>query len=158
MDTLYEDATTLVRQFNDNDDHLNMLVEEFHNALLEVANALAPTEQIHARILAAAKQGADQIELMRFLGSEVHDASGFALLSLVKGSKTMEFNMAMRDAHGCTSLLGLLRRAYAPFQVVHTWNARTTLNRIQVRWPIKTTDDGEPRCHGRAPSDCPPSD
>lgn len=150
MDTLYNDATTLVRQFRNDDDHLQMISKDFYNALLEVADAHTPTEQIHARILAAAKQGAEQIELMRFLGSEVHQ-SGFALLSLTKGSKTPEFNAIMQERYGCTSLMELLRKAYSPFKVVHTWNTRTTLNRILVRWP---DDHPEPEECQAAESSC----
>jgi hypothetical protein len=152
MDTLYSEATMLVRQFRDDDAYLKTISKEFYDALLEVAQAHAPTEQMHARILAAAKNGADQIELVRFLGSEVHDPSGFALLSLTKGSKTGQFNALMRDTYGTTSLLGILRKEYAPFQVVHTWNARTTLNRILIKWPVDR-ENRQSECHGRDCSD-----
>jgi len=149
MDTLYNDATTLVRQFRNDDDHLKIISKDFYNALLEVADSHTPTEQIHTRILAAARQGAEQIELMRFLGSEVHP-SGFALLSLTKGSKTTEFNTMMQETYGCTSLMELLRKAYAPFKVIHTWNTRTTLNRILITWP----DDAQEEPEQTAESSC----
>lgn len=138
MEDLYSNAIDLVRQFKSDDDHLKVISKHFYDALLEVYETLAPTDQIQERILAAAKQGAEQIELIRFLGSEVHN-SGFALLSLTKGSRTNEFNRLMRDTYGCTSLLGLLRKAYDPFEVVHTWNTRNTLNRILLKW--ESSDD-----------------
>lgn len=141
MQNLYNDATGLVRSFENDQDHLVILSKHFHDALLDLFGTLAPTEEIKERILAAARQGAQQIELIRFLGGEVHH-SGFALLSLVKGSRTSEFNQLMRQTYGCTGLLALLRDAYRPFQVIHTWNTRTTLNRILIKWePVDKVDD-----------------
>lgn len=142
MDTVYDEATTLVRNFRNDELHLHQVSKEFHDALLQVLSENTATEHIKNRILAAAKGGSDQIELMRFLGNEVHLPSGFAMLSLIKGSKTPDFNAIMKETYGYISLMDLLRKEFAPFHVHHTWNTRTTLNRILIKWQVQ---DQEPQ-------------
>ena len=145
MDThaVYDEATRLVHNFRNDEHHLQHIAQEFHNALLQVLEDNTATEHVKDRILAAAKSGSDQIELMRFLGNEVHLPSGFAMLSLVKGSKTADFNAIMRETHGYVSIMELLKKEFAPFHVHHTWNTRTTLNRVLLKWPVETRHQEE---------------
>lgn len=140
MDTVYDEATTLVRNFRNDELHFHQVSKEFRDALLQVLSENTATEHIKNRILAAAKGGSDQIELMRFLGNEVHLPSGFAMLSLIKGSKTPDFNAIMKETYGYISLMELLRKEFAPFHVHHTWNTRTTLNRILIKWQVQEED------------------
>lgn len=150
MDDLYEHACDLSRSFKTDEGFMISVAHEFKDAIVSLLERFKPNDVVQRRILAAAKAGAEQIELYRFFGSEVSDAElengqlcGFATLSLLKGSKTEEFNDYMQQQFGFQSLLELLQREYSPFQVYHSWNSRNTLNRIVVSWKTKPMNDDQ---------------
>ena len=133
MEEVYETACEYTKAFNADDECMKMLAKDFNDAVDTEFQKLAFTDAVKERIYAAARVGAEQIELCRFYGSEVSD-TGFALLSLFKGSKTKEFNEMMRTEYGFESLLEKLKKEYRPFRVHHHWNTRTTQNKVILSW------------------------
>lgn len=100
-----------------------------------VANILRTVEP---KVTAAATVGATQIDILRFHGNDLDEVSGFPMLTLVKGPRDAD----LRAVSGPT-LVEALQEALAPFDVAHTWHARSNMNRIILRW-----HDDVPRVDG----------
>jgi Ni,Fe-hydrogenase III large subunit len=133
MDSTYNEACSIVKTYRSDPEYLKNVASDFSKAVQDLVNSLAPSDAIIDRIMASAKCGNTTIELLRFLGNEVHD-SGFAFLSLIKGSKTPEFSDIMKEEYGFQNVMDTLRQLYDPFDVYHSWNTRTTLNKITLSW------------------------
>lgn len=82
--------------------------------------------QLEGRVLAAAREGRSEAELLAFEGGDAFEDTGLVLLYLLKGPRQAE--------RGVRALLPALRRAFAPFTVRHVWRAGTTHNSVVVSW------------------------
>jgi hypothetical protein len=105
--------------------------DDLGRGVLDAVHGIVTTilRTVDAKVTAAATVGATQIDILRFHGNDLDDVSGFPMLTLVKGPRDTD----LRAVSGPT-LVEALEEALAPFEVVHTWHARSNMNRIILRW------------------------
>ena len=122
---LYEDARVLATGTTID---MPLLAQSINGATHLLASRILET--VPRSIVAASTMGATRCDILRFMGGDLDDVSGFPILSLVKGPR----DQRIKDAGVGPTLIDILSDAMAPFSVRHVWNSRNNINRIVVFW------------------------
>lgn len=129
MESLYNDVRALSSQ---KDPEFTRLADGLNATIRTFATNVVESFPDAAR--AAASVGSTRIDILRFQGGDLDEASGFPILTVVKGPRDPDLKALVP-----TSLLDALRTELKPFRVFHVWNTRTNVNRVVISW-----EDDEP--------------